>query len=115
MKVYTLKNCDTCKNALKWLANSQIEFENHDIRVDGMNRAIITPIVETLGWEITLNRRSTTWRGLSEADKDRIDNSKAIGLIIEYPTLMKRPVFEINGTFIAGFDEKAQAVLESLL
>ena len=115
MKVYTLKNCDTCKKALNWLANSQIEFENHDIRADGMNRTIITPIVEALGWETALNRRSTTWRGLNEADKDGIDNTKAIGLIVENPTLMRRPVFAINGSFIAGFDAKAQAALEVLL
>jgi len=115
LKLYTLKNCDTCKKALKWLTNSQVDFENHDVRADGMNSAIVIPIVEALGWEVALNRRSTTWRGLSKADKEGIDNAKAIGLILEYPTLMKRPVFEKNGIFIAGFDAKAQAAVEALL
>ncbi len=115
MRVYTLKNCDTCKKALKWLANSEIPFESYDIRADGVDNPTVSAIVDALGWEVAVNRRSTTWRGLSDTDKEGIDNAKAIALILDNPTLMKRPVFVIDGTTIAGFDAKAQQAVQALL
>lgn len=115
MKVYTLKNCDTCKKALKWLTAEGIAFDNHDIRVDGTEAAWVTPIVEVLGWEVAINRRSTTWRGLDGTDKDGLTNAKAVALIVENPTLMKRPVFVEGSEIICGFDSKAQAAVKDLV
>ena len=115
MKIYSLKNCDTCKKALKWLADKGADFDNHDIRADGVNKSFIEPIVDTLGWEVALNRRSTTWRGLSETDKNDIDDAKAVQLILANPTLMKRPIFVSEKTVIAGFDAKAQEAVEAVL
>ncbi len=114
MKVYSLKNCDTCKKALKWLTDAEISFENHDVRADGVDASWVGSVVDALGWEVALNRRSTTWRGLSDADKQGIDNAKAVALILEHPTLMKRPVFVSGDTVICGFDAKAQAALTAL-
>jgi len=113
MKVYTLKNCDTCKKALKWLEAEGIAFDNHDIRADGTEASWVAPIVEALGWEIAINRRSTTWRGLPDADKQGITNDKAVSLIVEHPTLMKRPVFVREGSIVCGFDTKAQAAIKA--
>lgn len=114
MKVYTLKNCDTCKKALKWLEAEGIAFENHDVRADGVDAAWVTPVVEALGWETALNRRSTTWRGLSDAEKDGIDTAKAVALILDHPTLMKRPVFVNGDAVVCGFDAKAQTAVKSM-
>ncbi|MCL4135056.1 UNVERIFIED_CONTAM: hypothetical protein GTU68_021597 [Idotea baltica] len=114
MKVYSLKNCDTCKKALKWLDGEGIAHEVHDIRAQGVDAAFIGPIVDALGWETAINRRSTTWRGLSDADKDGLDNAKAVALILDHPTLMKRPVFVSGSTVICGFDAKAQAAVKAL-
>ncbi len=114
LTTYTLKNCDTCKKALKWLEAKGIEFENIDVRADGLSKETISKIVETLGWETALNRRSTTWRGLDDADKSEVDKTKAVELIEENPTLMKRPIFESQPRMIAGFDAKAQAALQEL-
>ncbi len=115
MKVYTLKNCDTCKKALKWLDQKNVTYDNHDVRADGVDLALIGPIVEALGWEVALNRRSTTWRGLSDEQKENIDNGKAIALILEHPTLMKRPIFVEGDVFSAGFDAKGQTSVEGML
>lgn len=115
LKIYTLKSCDTCKKALKWLAETGQNFENHDIRADGLDFSQIAPIVETLGWETVVNRRSTTWRGLTDAEKTDLDNKKAIGLILAHPTLMKRPVFTDGSTMVAGFDTQAKAALGELM
>jgi len=114
MKTYTLKNCDTCKKALKWLTAEGVTFENHDVRADGVDVSWVGPVVDVLGWEVALNRRSTTWRGLSDEDKADIDNAKAVALILDNPTLMKRPVFVSGDTVICGFDAKAQAALKAL-
>jgi len=114
MRVYTLKNCDTCKKALKWLAAEGIVFENHDIRADGTEASWVTPIVEALGWEVALNRRSTTWRNLDDGQKADITNEKAVPLIVEHPTLMKRPVFVQGSNVICGFDAKSQARVKDL-
>ena len=109
--IYTLKTCDTCKKALKWLDNNNVEYANHDVRTDGLSRSDIELIVTSIGWETAVNRRSTTWRGLDEAEKTDIDNEKAINLIERNPTLMKRPVFLAEGFALAGFDTAAQQKL----
>ncbi len=113
MKIYTLKNCDTSKKALKWLEAEGIAYDNHDVRADGTNASWVAPIVESLGWETALNRRSTTWRNLDDAVKQGIDKSKAVSLIVEHPTLMKRPVFVTANEVICGFDAKAQTALKA--
>ena len=112
LKVLTLKNCDTCKKALKWLAGQGVDFDNHDVRADGLDEELVSTIVDALGWEAALNRRSTTWRGLSDSDKDGLDNSRAIRLILDHPTLLKRPVFLTDQGIVSGFDTKAQTWLQ---
>ena len=114
MKIYSLKNCDTCKKAIKWLETEGIAHEIHDVRADGVDAGWLAPVVDALGWEVAVNRRSTTWRGLSDAEKDGIDNAKAVALILANPTLMKRPVFVSGKTVLCGFDAKTQAALTEL-
>ena len=111
LTVYTLKNCDTCKKAIKWLEAEGIAFNNHDVRADGLTEEIITQIVETLGWEKALNRRSTTWRNLDEGQKADVDDAKAIALIEEHETLLKRPVFVGEGEMVVGFGDDARALV----
>jgi len=108
LTVYSLKNCDTCKKAIKWLEEEQIAFQNRDVRADGLTRDIISGIVDVLGWETALNRRSTTWRNLDDVQKADIDNAKAIALIEEHPTLLKRPVFVGREKMTAGFRDEAK-------
>lgn len=108
LKIYTLKNCDTCKKTIKWLEGEGIPFNNHDVRSDGLTKEVISKIVETLGWEKALNRRSTTWRNLEEGQKANVDNAKAIKLIAEHETLLKRPVFVRGDAMVAGFGDDAK-------
>ena len=114
MKVYTLKNCDTCKKALKWLEAEGIEYDNHDVRADGLDKATVEHIVSAAGWEKALNRRSTTWRKLGDSDKAGPDNTKTVNLVVEHPTLLKRPVFVSGNDVIIGFDRRAQEAVEIL-
>ena len=108
MKMYGLKNCDTCRKALKWAAAHDVPIEFVDVREGDMSRADIERFVASAGWQTALNRKGTTWRGLGDAEKTDIDNAKACQLIAEHPALLKRPVFDIDGRIIIGFDANAQ-------
>ncbi len=115
MDVYTLKTCDTCRKALKFLEANNIANNNFDIRKNGISRDTIQSAISALGWEAVLNRRSTSWRQLDDAAKENITTEKAVDLICENPTLMKRPLFITNDTYIVGFDKKSQQALSQLL
>ncbi len=114
LDVYTLKSCDTCRKAVKWLADNNIAADIHDIRSDGISPHVIAAAIDKLGWEKVLNRRSTTWRGLDESLKQALTPAKAATLIAENPTLMKRPLFVSGGDYVIGFDKTAQARLAEL-
>ena len=103
--VYGIKTCDTVRKALKWLDAQGIEHAFHDFRADGLDAATVGRWVDAMGWESVLNKRSTTWKQLSDADKDGLDASRAIALMVAHPTLVKRPVFEQEGSVLQGFSD----------
>lgn len=111
--VIGIKSCDTCRKALAWLKSKNIDHKYHDLRADGLKEQDLAKWVKALGWEAVLNRRSTTWRGLSDADKADIDDEKAKRLMAEHPTLIKRPVFEVGGDVHVGFSDTVQKALNS--
>jgi len=112
---YGLKNCDTCRKALKWLETENIPHHVKDVRADGVPTDFLAGWVDHLGWESLLNRRSTTWRNLDEADKSEIDANKAIQLMGVHPTLIKRPVFvtEQQDVLVGFTDKTKQQILGS--
>ena len=111
MRFYGLKNCDTCKKAQKVLTEAGLSFKVIDVRADGVPENLLADWVETIGTEALVNRRSTTWRGLSEAEKDAADGPGAASLLAEHPTLMKRPVIVANGAVHVGWSKDVQAAL----
>jgi len=111
MKLFGLKNCDTCKKALKALRDAGRQPDFHDVRVDGVEKAYLTKWAKAAGWEKLLNTRSTTWRGLSDKDKANVDEKKAIALMEEHPALIKRPVIEAGGEVTVGWTKDVQDAL----
>ena len=109
MKVFHLKTCDTCRKAIKALNAACKDYELIAVRAGGIGADDLSAIVAAVGFEKALNRRSTTWRGLDDADKDGLDNDKAVQLIAEHPTLLKRPAIMGDGTVTVGWDKTAQA------
>lgn len=103
--LYGIKNCDTVKKARRWLEDHAVEYQFHDFRQDGLDKTQLKGWVDTLGWEVVVNKRSTTWRKLSDAEKEISSNAQAVKLLAENPTLIKRPVIEKNKTLIIGFKE----------
>jgi arsenate reductase (glutaredoxin) len=113
LTVYGLKNCDTCRKALKWLEAEGLSYHFHDVRADGLSSADVKRFAEAVGWEALLNKASTTWRGLSDSDKDGISAAKAVKLMAAHPALIKRPVFDMGSAGIAvGFREPQMALLK---
>lgn len=104
LKVYGIKNCDTVKKACNWLRKNNIDYQLHDFHKDGLSKKTLRQWVENVNWETLLNRRSTTWRKLSDQDKENINKIRALSLMVEHPTLIKRPVIEHGQKIIVGFN-----------
>lgn len=113
LTVYGIKNCDTCRKALKWLSAEGIDHTFHDFRVDGLDAANVTRWSAAVGWEKLLNRRGTTWRNLDESDKDGVNEAKAATLMAGNPTLIKRPVFDDGSSILVGFTAAEQDALKA--
>ena len=111
--IYGIKSCDTCRKALKWLKAEGIEHQFHDLRKDGLDPTSLSRWVTEVGWEKLLNRRGATWRSLSDAERYGIDETKAEALMLENPTLIKRPVFEVGNKIVVGYSAAEQQALNS--
>ena len=105
IEFYGIPNCDTVKKARKWLDGQGIDYTFHDYKKEGADRAKLERWADAVGWEALLNRRGTTFRKLDEADKTDIDRSKAIALMVEHPSMIKRPVVDHSGGVTVGFSE----------
>ena len=101
---YGIPNCDTVKKARTWLGAHGLEYAFHDYKKEGADPEKLAAWSDAVGWETLLNRRGTTFRGLSEADKVDIDRAKALRLMVANPSLIKRPVIEHAGGVLVGFN-----------
>jgi len=100
-----IKNCDSVKKAKKWLEQNGVEYAFHDLREQGVDKAALEKWIDELGWEVLLNKRSTTWKQLSDDERADIDQGKAMMLFLAYPTLIKRPVLITPEGIMVGFKE----------
>ncbi len=108
MKIYHLKTCDTCRKAIKALRAAGHEPELHDVRSDGLTPALLTSLEKALGYEALVNKKSTTWRGLTDDQKSGLSRETAITLLAANPTLMKRPVIENDSAYTVGWTKSVQ-------
>jgi arsenate reductase (glutaredoxin) len=102
-KLYGIKNCDTMKKARAWLDAKGVPYAFHDYKVDGIDRAKLEGWAGNVGWETLLNRAGTTFRKLPDADKAGLDERKAIALMLDQPSMIKRPVLDLGGRIVVGF------------
>lgn len=103
--VYGIPNCDTVRKARRWLDAHGVEYEFHDYKKKGIDAATLKLWSKDVGWEALLNRRGTTWRKLSDDDKEQVTAAGAIKLMQAHTSLIKRPVVEHGGVRLVGFDE----------
>ncbi|WHA42940.1 ArsC family reductase [Agrobacterium larrymoorei] len=109
--IYGIKNCDTMKKARKWLETNGIENSFHDYKASGINRQHLEAWCDAAGWETVLNRAGTTFKKLDDAQKSDLDREKAIELMLEQPSMIKRPVLEAEGQITVGFKPDIYAAL----
>jgi Spx/MgsR family transcriptional regulator len=101
--LYGIKNCDTVKKARTWLDQQGVDYRFHDFRVDGLDAAQVQRWIAELGLETLVNKRSTTWKELSDNIKENFTASTAVNIIVENPTLIKRPLLDTGTQKLLGF------------
>jgi arsenate reductase len=104
LKVYGIKNCDTMKKAFAWLEAKGIAFEFIDYKKAGVVDAQLPDWNQRAGWQLLLNTRGLMWRRLSEEERTDVDETAALALMRDYPTLIKRPLIDTGTTLLVGFD-----------
>jgi Spx/MgsR family transcriptional regulator len=113
--IFGIKNCDTIKKALKWFAERGADYQFHDFRKDGLERALLEGWVQELGVEVLLNKRGTTWRKLPEEQKENLSEKQVIDLLLAYPAMIKRPVFDFGHMRRVGFSKTDQEEISLIL
>lgn len=110
MILYGIKHCDTVKKARTWLGEHAQVYEFHDYQKSGIDRERLTAWCQRLGWERVLNRAGTTFRKLHDAQREGLDEARAIGLMLAQPSLIKRPMLEAGSQLLVGFDPERYRV-----
>ena len=101
--MYGIPNCDTIKKARNWLEGQGIPYTFHDFRADGLDEGTLEGWIGKVGWPVLLNKASTTFRGLSDADKQDLSEDKVKALLLDQPTMIKRPVLDMGKKVLVGF------------
>ena len=99
MKIFGIKNCDKIKKTIKWCQQQDKDYDFHDYRVDGLDTALLESFLQHHPITELVNRRSTTWRQLTDEQKSTLD----VNTVLANPTLLKRPLVEINGQLHIGY------------
>jgi arsenate reductase len=110
LTVYGIPNCDTVKKARVWLGDKGQDFTFHDFRKDGLSAEMVTRWLAQVPMDKLLNKRGTSWRKLPGADKANEDAAHLIALMVENPTLIKRPVMEAGDQVTVGFTDEVMAL-----
>lgn len=105
MKLYGIKNCDTVQKACKWLNQNGVTYKFYDYKKHSLSKELLEKWIKTISIENIINKRSTTYKKLSDTDKNNLnDITTAINIIIANPSIIKRPIIDTGKKLIVGFD-----------
>jgi arsenate reductase (glutaredoxin) len=105
IEIYGIRNCGTMKKAFVWFETRGVPYEFHDYKREGVATDRLAAWVDRVGWERLINRQGTTFRGLPAADKTDLDRTRALKLMVDKPSLIRRPVVVAGDDLLIGFDE----------
>ena len=105
--VHGIKACDTMKKARDWLDRHGVAYSFHDYKTTGIDRASLERWVRQVGWVLLLNRSGTTFRKLPDADRTDLTEAKAVSLMLAQPSMIRRPVLDVDGKLVVGFRPEA--------
>jgi arsenate reductase len=115
LKIYGIKNCDTMKKAFNWLDTHCVAYEFVDYKKAGVAATHLPDWNRRAGWKTLLNTRGLMWKKLSEEQRADMDETKALALMTEYPSLIKRPVADSGQCLLVGFEaERYSAEFEKI-
>ncbi|WP_300456782.1 ArsC family reductase [Accumulibacter sp.] len=109
--IFGIRNCDTMKRSFAWLEANGVAYEFSDYRKPGVATAHLTDWSRRVGWRSLLNTRGLTWKKLTEEERAEVDEAKALRLMAEHPTLIKRPVLDTGTCLLVGFSAETYAIL----
>ena len=94
--IYGIKSCSTMKKAFTKLDELSVNYDFHDYKKQGIDKDTVQRWVNELGIDKMLNKRGTTWRKLTDEQKQGADANidTAIDLLIENTSMIKRPIVE---------------------
>jgi arsenate reductase len=107
--IYGIKNCDTMKKARAWLDAHGVAYDFHDYKSQSISAGRLAGWMKQAGWETLLNRAGTTFRKLPDADREGLDEKKAMALMLAQPSMIKRPVLETGDRILVGFKPETYA------
>ena len=112
--LYGIANCDTVRKAKKWLETHNLAYQFHDFRKDGLDQKTIETWLQKVDLNTLVNKRSTTWKQLSDEEKTALMEQGQIEILLQHPTLIKRPVLVKDDQILVGFKEELIKSLELL-
>lgn len=104
IRVYGIRNCDTMSKAFTWLEEQGVEYEFHDYKRVGAPAERLAAWAKAVGWEKLANTRGPTWRKIPEADRQHLDERRALALLAANPSAIRRPIVEAGRELLVGFD-----------
>ena len=107
--IYGIKNCDTMKKARAWLDDHGVAYTFHDYKTEGVGKEQLKAWSDQVGWETLLNRAGTTFRKLPDAEKEDLNERKALALMLAQPSMIKRPVLKAGAKLLVGFKPEIYA------
>ena len=107
--IYGIKNCDTMKKARAWLDEHGVAYDFHDYKSAGIARGALEGWSRVVGWETLLNRSGRTFRALPPKDQEGLSEKKALALMAAQPSMIKRPVLDVDGELLVGFKPEQYA------
>ncbi len=105
VELYGIPNCDTMKKARRWLEEHGVEYRFHDYKKEGIDEQRLRGWIEKAGWETLLNRRGMMWRKLPQEVREQMDGETAVRVMLETPSIIKRPVLADGDRLLVGFSE----------
>lgn len=105
--LWGIKNCDTMKKAMNWLTENGIAHQFIDYKKAGIAEANLPDWKQRAGWEKLLNTRGLMWRKLTDEERSAVDEEKALKLMAQYPSLIKRPVLDTGSQLLVGFSPES--------
>ena len=109
LKIYGIKNCDTMKKAFAWLEAKGVAYEFVDYKKSGIAATQLPDWNRRAGWKLLLNTRGLMWKKLADEQRADVDEAKALALMAETPSLIKRPVLDTGAALLVGFDPERYA------